>query len=619
MNYLMETLSLINNTLPEKDDNYRIGSISMLPEGIEADDKTIFPGRQTNEAPTKYFIWYLSQQKKMFDEIFVLVTDECINKNVNCLGFQKSTYQYYKDSIVDYLEKLKKDEEFVSTYLSEKYNGSAREYVEVVMKDIVVPSGVTAAEWKSIVSMISENGKKSNNIDIYVDFTGGSRLASLISLLLLRIIEIQNINVVRMIYSDITNRSDRKLVDCTESYKILSNIENIAKAESSKDDSTRKIISELIKMGLASEEDMEGTEELDKQITISETTLVKDAALMNSDKKKQQTGPAKKTSSIADSVKQKSVDRVQVNMNRSPFSKLSGRSDDSLIKDFHEEILSVMFGINIIKPKSGKDVEPIKNEIQANEMYYCFITGHNGRFSSGVIPFTRNLIKYMKEHPQFDPVKNFEHSIYNSKKIAEYFKSIQNKPSIIGVPSNKDESFLEFLKKFQSGTNDSKQLLDTYIVYYNYSFPYMCVGKGKKKIYPEIMNYYIDKVAELMKGLAELKNQDKDSYLNRLDTLLKTDNGELENAVPYMVGEDSWYVNTEKFSSREESERFLKDLLEKIAEVRPYRNAVAHNLNNKYNNIDEKKRMAKIIRNWLSEYERRFVLENKEKVGSNNT
>lgn len=611
MNCYIETLSLIKK-LPAEDYIYRVENKKMLPEEF---DVVCFKGKQTNETPTQYYIWSLAHKQEVIDRMIILVTKECMNNALSETG-NRTTYQYYFDKMVEYIYDLANENSFIRTYLEEKYNGSAEKYLNDIIRVVMVPEKMDTNEWKDIVSAITEYDNDSESIKLYFDFTGGSRVASLISLLLLRIIEIQNADVKQIIYADAQVWEDKKLTDCTESYEILSHIENIANANDSKEKTAERIMQELIKMGLAAEEDLSSMKDFDRKASDATENLKKRSEQETAKEEEKLKSDIELSKGLAKAVKQKSFDQTHKYNRMSGFEKLkeTRKKPSDLIKDFHEEIFNILYDYEIItynnsNPSDRRDPKLlIRNAIKANEDYYYKIwqSGKNTR-ESGVIPELKKWLKTLKNNNGFTPLKTLERN--KNIKLKYYEENVNRKFFVKGITAQRSGNFEKYLSDHNIDIcGESFYKLSTWErVYYNYGFPFMCmsVGSGNDD-YPEIMDYYNNQAEILMQRLEELQSGNQIEYKKELHRLLDTP-GALEEAVPYMIDMKIWSVNEEKFYSSGDVSGFIKTLCERIEKVRPYRNAIAHNLDNDFRNSDKQRVIADEIRNWLDEYEIKFV------------
>ena len=605
MNCYIETLSLMRTVFPPM--NFRMASTGMCPQGAEARS---FPGQQTNEPQTKYYIWKLAQSNQVLDRILVLVTKECMEQPIEVVG-NLTTYEFYVEAIRCYLEELAKENIFFGKWLSETYAGDTSAYLKNTLKPVMVPERMDSAEWRRIVSMITEKDAE-EKLELYFDFTGGSRVASLISLLLLRIIEEANHAVVKqVIYSDVQNRDDPKLVDCTRNYAILTSLERIAVANTAGEKATRKIVDELVKMGLSDESELTGTEAIDRVQQNADCALRKREREAVREDLSAAERSIKDSSGLAKGFKNNAIQKAKTVNSESPFRSLSKRKD--LILVFHEEIMGILLDLQIVHSKLRKDrlVELMK----ANSDYSEDLWRWN-RFNPktrkydigesalvGVYPQLKKWLKLLAAQPSQSAWDVIEQQ--TDVRLPEYARIVDNRRFLNSATKKHTADFVKYLKEKEIASADYayEQLAGMERVYLNLGFPFPCCYRGE--LYYEISNYYLDRTVALFDELEQIRQKDVNAYQERMAKLQSVP-GELERAVPFMMKMKQWSWSQEKFSSPEAAERFAKELFERIEEVRRYRNAIAHKLENKYSDPVLQEELAKKIRIWLQEYEERF-------------
>ena len=136
----------------------------------------------------------------------------------------------------------------------------------------------------------------------------------------------------------------------------------------------------------------------------------------------------------------------------------------------------------------------------------------------------------------------------------DYKYIISTMTYVKGLAETHTNAFAEYL--IQSNTEvDSELPVEIFkeysrlqIIYFNCGFPFMCMGTNNSEMYPEIKDYYLEKVENLMMSLEELRSQNKSLYIKRLNELLKNPVA-LEEEIPYMVEMSVWDANKEKFNS----------------------------------------------------------------------
>lgn len=78
-NYFIETMSLIpKNLTPKmfKETEY------LTPQG------RVFKSKHNNEGPSKYLMWRLAKEGKLFDKVIMFVTKECVELPVQAVYLQ---------------------------------------------------------------------------------------------------------------------------------------------------------------------------------------------------------------------------------------------------------------------------------------------------------------------------------------------------------------------------------------------------------------------------------------------------------------------------------------------------------------------------------------------------
>lgn len=609
MNCLIETLSLVNRPLrPQM--NYRVSCADVL---TTEQQEISFPGRQTNEAPTFYFLWRLTQDRMLFDRILILVSHQCIENRQEALDGQ-TTYEYYFRSTSLFLERLADDDEWLCTELKTRYCGSAEAYLSEVIVPVLIPERMDPKEWKDISTAIFDSVGSEETVNLYFDFTGGSRLASMISLLLMRILETRDAKVCRVIYGDIQDPKDPKIIDCTSSYEILSAIERIAGAKESEKGKLAKIEEVLMNYGLATAEDVAEAKRFDALAEGAAQNLhVRSNSAIEQDLNKARIG-----SDDGTSVVQKRGTRLRMVETRSlmmanPFQKLLEMRTDDLIMYFHEQIYLVLFEYHVFVSRrygeGDRAKEKISSILKANDSYYCDafydkISGER-QYSWGVIPQTHCWINTLLSNPQFRPIKTFERGLRVD--LPEYIATMRMRFSTYrskGISIRQIEGFLRYLQSMRINTAgcpyDKTSLWQ--VVYFNYGFPFKCLD-GLSRDYPMIEKRYRDSVRDLMERLNSLYSQNLDSYRQELERL-DSEPGALEAEIPYLIDlGDDCALNWGKFVDSETADDFVKTLCARIEEVRPYRNAIAHHLNNGYSVPEKKEKIAEQICGWVREYE----------------
>ncbi len=607
MNCFIETLSLTRSLLPGNLE-CRVADESMLPLSGSTPD---FQGNQTNISPTKYYFWYLTQKREILDRVVVVTDDICLEEKEEALG-GRTTYDYYLDEIKAYLKELSDSNAFFSETIGRRW-GSVTEYVDAIFMPVRISKQTEAKKWSEVVWQITGNVVEGDSIDLYFDFTGGSRVASLISLLLLKVIEVGSAKVQRVIYVE-KSGLEKIITDCTESYGILTSIERIAMARASQDNPTTQLVQELKELGLAKESDLAGMAIIDKLRKKDQLSLSRDEAKAIQKSGEEFRHDFNASNSLIREVGSVAVENLRRSSGRSAFRKLSEdrKQAAKLILDFHEAIMMVLIDNEILRyvGQSSLDTrrqkELILNALKANDNYYsCYYTVKGRQVERGVISEVHRWLRSVRDNPRFTAEKTMAH--YLNVSLVEYDRAIWKMRLIKGFTGPLTQAFDKYLEGVPLSVRDSRgtDRVSWQRVYYNYGFPFACMAPGgSTDVFSEIQEYYLNSALSLMESLDKLRELHSGKYTDELDQLLR-DRSELERRLPYMTRFSFLEVSKEKFASGED-EQFLQTLCARLEEVRPYRNAIAHKIKNRYSEPESQEEEAKRIRAWLEEYDLKF-------------
>lgn len=576
----------------------------------EAPDGKLYSGVQTNEAATKYFISQLADQEELFGRYLVFATKECIETPVPGLG-GCTTYEYFESVINAEIENWSKNNTAISSIIEQDYSGSTEEYIKDTVRVIPVESIPTVSSLGSYFArelndIIEANDALMNSV--YMDFSGGSRASGMLLIMLLRIFEQINTKVCGIIYSNIS-QGHPKLEEITEFYNLLASIEEIAKQESLIDFSKK-----LKELGIVPE-DSDISSGLD---VIERKQREQENEYLPSDEKTvfQSIQNTKAKSGIAKALEKQAADKLKKAFETSIFDKLKAKNDLKLIEDFHSCILDYFVNSKTIQIDGCKDSKYAARELLANESYY---NGEISQYSRtitthGVLPTVKKWLVLLKTNRSINPATHWNKQSKITSFIDDEWKLPWN-PKAVNEKMTKD--FLNYyldLDPFEGQYYSDYGIICDFskyqTLYYNYGFPFACTG-GKTDCwsYLYISNHYRICVANLMSDLSELKKTDINDYSLELDKLIDG-KGELEKRIPYYT--KNWKVDERFFPGQAEKESFIRDLCSKLEKVRPFRNAIAHHLNNDYSNPDQQKEIATSIRTWLDEYKKRFYSKGSE-------
>ncbi len=192
-------------------------------------------GNFTNEAPTKYLLnRKMEESYSFFDKIIILGTRECQEDKIGDLfekaikdaggrtaGLEKNkenagkflnmtTLEYYEWMILDHIRHLEKGDE----------SEEGRKPEEVLKEDagdLFIFLNVDDLDSGTILKEIQKLTASDPMSFIYMDYTGGTRVTSLIAMMLCRWLEARNYKLDCAVYCDINNKVNT-VKDITEEY-----------------------------------------------------------------------------------------------------------------------------------------------------------------------------------------------------------------------------------------------------------------------------------------------------------------------------------------------------------------------------------------------------------------
>lgn len=540
-----------------------------------------FDGKLTNEAPLKYEIINLAKKGEVFDYYLIFASEEVLNlPRKNAMNL--TTIEYFKNCIVEYLDSIKTSYPIIEKTLSEYIN--TKDYVEKSLRILKISDNQNSKqEWGRIIDFLQETFNPNTQNNYYMDFTGGSRVTSLVTTLLPHLLELYGASVKQIIYADINK--EKRIVDLTSYYTIINEYEN-----AHKDDSDFTKISAFKNLGgSVSTETINNVQTLD---IIKET---EEQNLSNKNKKKNSDNlltQSKNASNIEKAIINKSIKSVNDVYSRTPFDKLLKQKDADLIKNFRESIVDILIDQKVLIPtkKTNNFKKDVKNFLEASDSYYEKYDKKNNMISGVVYQLQQLFLKlnYTDEDPlivfknMFDLTKlkiNPTFSVSASKFQTDSFLNYIDKNNIM-FEDEDSYSYFDWYKKYHVLMN----------IYLSFGFPFACTGRSFT--YKNVENHYLNEVKKLLNQLTDLKHKDNFSYKEKIKELTIIEN--IENEIPERINFSLW--RTQNVNSD-----FEKVLIKRIQEVRPYRNAISHNLNR---DIKKEKELAAKIKDWIHEYQK---------------
>ena len=221
----------LDKKICEEDGSERIETIEIEP----------VRGNFTNEAPTKYLLnRKMEESYSFFDKIIILGTRECQEDKIGDLfekaikdaggrtaGLEKNkenagkflnmtTLEYYEWMILDHIRHLEKGDE------SEE-GRNPEDVLKEDAGDLFIFLNVDKLDSGKISEEIQKQSAEDAMSYIYMDYTGGTRVTSLIAMMLCRWLEVRNYRLECAVYCDINNRANT-VRDITDVYGMFDTI-----------------------------------------------------------------------------------------------------------------------------------------------------------------------------------------------------------------------------------------------------------------------------------------------------------------------------------------------------------------------------------------------------------
>lgn len=601
-----------------------------------------YKGFQTNEVPSFFFLDRAMQDGFVFDKIIFFTTKECTDdqyliEEEGEESKEMNSKQYVESRIVCYLEREANEEykNLICDYLGLCHGDrdAVRKYVEknVAEKYIEIAADMDNNSLYTRIMGIRSEGEAYSDMEIYFDITGGLRLPQFVSMMFIRAIERLGASVKSVVYADFTARPKR-IMDCTNQYSIL------ALTKDYKD--PQEMLEDLKKHGIK-----EDISESFVKYFMHVYEEVSDPDLISSDSARERQKEAKqevdalskKGSGMVLGQMAKMSKQMEKRVNeKNPFAGLLRRYQDDnlktnqdLILKYHEELLKAFYCICLID--LAKDNSMGLNKLLASVKYSLeyYMLGRSDKkgksYHNSVIDEVDDMLNELKKDIKMDAITLFE----KRQKVLDtrYGQYFNNYP--IGINKkmyNIFKTYLDNLKMKDSYLWDlqggNRMNLDCIfkmeMIYFNYGFPFYYNEPYSSKLTTYLVEknpYFIDDkpqmprnnyikdwynlVIRIDKEWGEKKEEDARGYQSYLDAL----RNDLIRYIPFQYKNLYWEFDQEYFKETdryENIEEFLIEMMMRLEEVRPIRNAVAHQ--DDRISVEDRSKLANKIRGWLEEY-----------------
>ncbi len=649
-------------------ENYFITAISAINPGAFkkreykfGEEGKTYSGWFSSEAPVRYMIDMLAEKGKLFDKFITISSRKCLGLedggeyNFRTLGEEKvpedvlkcfpvqsekasacipgspekaSAYDYYyaviKDSVRNVCEKYPD----IEAIIKNNYGGEIDSYLKTAFlskeEQIPVEDDPTEEEIKGFIERQLGNP---GDINIFLDVTGGSRVASVVTMLITRWYEQKcGAKIEQVIYASIMGTP--RLVNLTGMYDLFSlanpnkKLRDIFSSVYSStalenEEEIQSIVKNTWGMQRRTEEEIQKEEDL---LSRAIDDLRSRPATMEILERLQELEGAKtrlKQSLFRKAREQLRNTTVEEEINYGEY-----------IKNFYETFTETLVEKRILKLSDeygageniNKQKEKLRDLLNIEEQYYKRKKADGSVGRGGVLWWCRNVFSAaMKKNPSCSPLKLFKELLYVDSD--KYDNWIEPKWKLNGANSSFNKEFIERITRIIKSDNKlfSMPPRDKYAgikkyerlrnLYFNYGFPFACVDNNNnlhndiQEAYIQIVQSWVEEMNKKWEDLWK-SGRERQEYENMVERLYKEDISSFEMLIPQRDLSTVFVVDASRLSDPEKASNFIKDYMKIREEARRYRNAIAHVDNLKFSdylNLDCQKAMTERINCWIDE------------------
>lgn len=563
-----------------------------------------YVGVQTNEAATKYLLDELHEKNRKLDKIIMLCTEEVQYEELPVIG-GRTTLEYYKDAIREFLAG---DEKYSKVY------SDTEALFEVVPYST---SDYDASEIKKPldeVLKITENKEKAFCEHLYVDFTGGPRSAALTLIFTCRMLQLNEVAVEKILYSNIISSGQElvgKIEECTKVYNVFAILEAkealvhgdsskiLEYAEKSGDEDMKKILQEFDQTS-ARREMANQANQLEDVIQESQRVIAAADKISNMRDSlavelisKGIENQVKDSRKIVDNPRYKKLVYIEEN--------LKGKKYDKVVSFFRENIIESLIDFQIIK--GGLD-KKLNKKVVVNELMgvYCYYetpessksVKNNKDVKRTFLDAVRDYIKLLHEcqgRDPFDVLQEWNKSFYDLREHMDW-------TSEWGFSHNRrsrrvsNERLFPYLEADAGSGMNAGRLIEKYQkmeqVYMGYGFPFACTYgntwffDGYEELYKKNMSRGARSLQKYFQGSADGRMQkalacfpeERFTYATLIQALQKEQYQKMLHVLfPFELNKKSICSDV---MTDEQWEEFIYDFVRSFYNVKQVRNGMAH-------------------------------------------
>lgn len=598
------------NIMNTQDKNYLL----FVPSRLTANPKAIcykvegreteYVGMQTNEAVTKYLIDELHERNGKLDKIIMLCTEGVQYEKLSVIE-GRTTLEYYKDAIREFLAG------------DEKYS---KEYSDTEALFEIIPYSASDYDVNEIkkplyeVLKITEKKEKAIKEHLYVDFTGGPRSAALTLIFTCRMLQLNEVSVEKILYSNIISSGQKfagKIEECTKVYNVFAGLEAkealmhgdrskiIEYAEKSGDEDMKKTLQKLDETS-SRREMANQTNQLEDVIQESQEVIAAADKIANMGDSlvaelvsKGIENQIKDSRNIVENPKYKELVYIEENLKRKKY--------DKVVSFFRENIIDSLIEFQIIKGGWGKklDKKVVVNELMGVYCYYELpesrkSVANNKDVKRTFLDAVRDYINLLHECQDQDPLDILEERNKRFYDLREHMDWTSKRGFSHNGRSRyiSNERLFPYLETDAGAGMNAGKLIEKYQkmeqVYMGYGFPFACTYgntwffDGYEELYKKNMDRGAKSLQKYFQGTADGRMQkalacfpkERFTYETLISALQKEQYQKMLHVLfPFELNKKSICSDV---MTDEKWEEFIYDFVRSFYNVKQVRNDMTH-------------------------------------------
>lgn len=553
-------------------------------DGISGETYPKYTGLQTNEGVTKFLIDYLQNSGETLNKIIMLCTNAVKEQPVPKIQNYK-TLDYYKEHIIEFLKerniKIENESDLFEDIDYIPQNNENENQIITKLEEIIKPE---------------EDFKYKKRV--FVDFTGGNRSSALTLVFACRILDLSNIEIAKIFYSNLKKENDVSvgiIEECTSTYKIFSALEEELKIkndniESKSDDGKSTVEIQLHKLRKEALKAIKMNQYKSAKEYISEIRTLLDSIdynRMSRTKMRALKAIEERCEEMLEEM-QDPLLAIRKNMDKGNY--------DKAISLFREKIIDTLYKLRIIKVKDQYlEKGAVKKDVVTNEISSVYGYYVNDKDSNTFLKTVKEYIESLNKHPNKSPdevrEEFFGDAYYSLDSYLNRIPKIGYKHN--GYTKSKcDKHVIPYMEKYMNEGYGIVECMKRYseldFLYMGYGYPFACTF-GNQYYYDGYDRLYKKNFQNGVRRLQNLYEGRWDRTIERIRKKLDKDVLTYEMLIQILANSEHEDIMRELFplqfllyniqSDVLEPERwsaFMFEFTRAFSVIRKVRNKIAH-------------------------------------------